>query len=528
MPSFLHNFADKAQTALNATPIGAHVQQYTDKIRSQGATSPSGAAGDAQSGQQDVSSSTKSYALENVQHQFRVLQQQYSSNTSALQRTITAQKGIAIDLEGFSRDVKAYSKEMYIWGQSEDEDVKDVTDRLAYLNFVHGSLAANYAKKLNVSRSHLKGIRDEETALSPRRNIREGINLQINKIKSDGQKGAAVERKIAELENQLKKAKEEDSDTDKQFEILKRKAIRENETEKWAAIREYAEKLILLADASTSFLDALPPHPPTPESPYVGAKATAATRASVQSSLNKWVTGHVKVPDLNSSTEGIEPDTRSFGESHASELSGIGSSDGGSSVPAAGALNTAPSPVKQPSTANQPIDANQLNQTPVQIPSQTGAEKLTTSSPPPVSGSPPPSQSSAPTTSPTVAETGVPLAAGISGPGPRHGSLSQSAPPAKAAAYGSQEAIASTTPSYPSAEDEKRRLAREERDRILNSGSSQQAPVYESAEDEKKRLERQERERVLQLGGSGGSGSGSKHGPKDGEDEGAPPPAYHD
>jgi hypothetical protein len=74
MPSFLHNFAGKAQTALNATPIGAHVQQYTNKLTSQGAPSP---GGEAQSGQQETAPSSKSYALENVQHQLRVIQQQY-------------------------------------------------------------------------------------------------------------------------------------------------------------------------------------------------------------------------------------------------------------------------------------------------------------------------------------------------------------------------------------------------------------------------------------------------------------------
>jgi hypothetical protein len=137
MPSFLHNFADKAQKTLNSTPIGAHVQQYTNKLSSSSQSGEAPSAG----GQQEATPSSKSYALENVQHQLRVLQQQYryvllrssisldlmfnSSNTSALQRGITAQKGIAIDLEGLARDIKSQSKDMYLWGQSEDEDIKD-------------------------------------------------------------------------------------------------------------------------------------------------------------------------------------------------------------------------------------------------------------------------------------------------------------------------------------------------------------------------------------------------------------------
>lgn len=73
MPSFLHSFADKAQNALNATPIGPHVQQYTSKLSS----SHNNAADHPQPDKQDAPSTTKSYTFENMQHQLRVLQQQY-------------------------------------------------------------------------------------------------------------------------------------------------------------------------------------------------------------------------------------------------------------------------------------------------------------------------------------------------------------------------------------------------------------------------------------------------------------------
>jgi hypothetical protein len=50
-------------------------------------------------------------------------------------------------------------------------------------------------------------------------------------------------------------------------------------------------------------------------------------------------------------------------------------------------------------------------------------------------------------------------------------------------------------------EDEKKRLEREERERLLASESRPAAkPESESAEDEKKRLEREEREKVLRGG----------------------------
>ena len=46
-------------------------------------------------------------------------------STSPVQKIITVEKGIALDFESLSRDAKAQSKELYTWGQNEDEDLKD-------------------------------------------------------------------------------------------------------------------------------------------------------------------------------------------------------------------------------------------------------------------------------------------------------------------------------------------------------------------------------------------------------------------
>jgi Eisosome component PIL1 len=111
-----------------------------------------------------------------------------------------------------------------------------VTDRLAYLNFVQGSLASSLALKLDSSRAPLKALRDAETNLAPRRNIRTGLQLQLAKLEHDQQKGA--EKRIVELKEQIKKAELDDQTQEKEVEIMKRKAMRESEQLKWEAMRE--------------------------------------------------------------------------------------------------------------------------------------------------------------------------------------------------------------------------------------------------------------------------------------------------
>jgi len=48
-----------------------------------------------------------------------------SRTTSPVQKLITLEKGLTISFDNISRDSKAQSKELYTWGQSEEDDIKD-------------------------------------------------------------------------------------------------------------------------------------------------------------------------------------------------------------------------------------------------------------------------------------------------------------------------------------------------------------------------------------------------------------------
>lgn len=82
----------------------------------------------------------------------------------------------------------------------------------------------------------MKLLRDAETALAPRRNLRAGLQTQLARLEHDQQKG--TEKKIVELKDQIRKAELDDEPQEKEVELLKRKAVRESEQLKWEAIRE--------------------------------------------------------------------------------------------------------------------------------------------------------------------------------------------------------------------------------------------------------------------------------------------------
>lgn len=559
MPSFLSNLAGKAQNAINASPLASKLPHGTGARPESpdGSTQPPANQAAAQGG--------RSHAFDALSYQFRNLQQTYitSSSTSPAQKIITAEKGLILDFDNVGREAKAQSKELYTWGQNEPEDLKDVTDRMAYLNFVQGSLASALAQKLDAARAPLKALRDAETALQPRRSARAALEAQLVKVGDDPKKGG-------DLREQLRKAEFEDSQAEKEVELLKRKGLKESEQLKWTAFQEYAEKLLLLTQAATPILNELPTLPPTPTTRYDGFQRTGAVRASLQQALDNHRPGvtHFNVPSAGADLG--RSDTRSFGESHAHELSSINNTPAPLTphpdiqvaqpplqqpipthapvphiVPSFPVPSQASPPLAHaphPSQVPPPLDPSSLNQAPAPIPesviatppSQEASAGLTGTGtgPAPV-----------PVITPTIAETGLPLSAGTSGPGPAKGSLHdlkhassqapgvlQSPPPAHEPSPLSATPLSAPSPApitHESAEQEKKRLA------VMYSQAQQQpsaggpapagtstghaAKASEGAEEEKKRLEREERERIL-------SGQPPQAPRKDGEpDEDLPP-----
>ncbi|KAG9314416.1 Eisosome component PIL1-domain-containing protein [Chiua virens] len=390
---FFTSMADKAQNAINQTPLAGRIP---------GTTVP---AGDHAPDHAPSHGHHRSFALESLQHQIRNIGQQYTS-TNPVQRIITLEKGVALDLDALSRDGQAQSKELYMWGQNEDPDLTDVTDRLAFLNYVHGTLSASLAVKLDNARSSLKALRDAETAIAPKRNIRATLRNQIGRLEHNAEKGN--EARLTELREQLARTERNDEHLEKEIELLKRKAVRESEQQKWEAIHEYAEKLILVAQASN-------------------AQVTAAAKGSLQHALDNYKPGNVNL-NLQTGADLARSDTRSFGESHASELS------------------------------------------------VSGRYRFT-----PKRG----------TTIPAPAVSGVTAAASVvssvSGPATVGGRADSS----------SEDLYATSPAKIESAEEEKKRLEREERERVqATNNESQSQAKPETAEEEKKRLEREERERV--------------------------------
>lgn len=517
MSEFLSSITGKAQNALKSAGFNT------------------GQSNDPENGGQG--GILKSRTFESIHHQLRTFQQQYSSSVTPVQKIITTQKGIALDFDSLSNDCHGHSKEFYTWGQHQDPDIKDVSDRLAWISYIEGSSAHTLATRIDASRAPFKALRDAENTLV-------GLHNQIARIEHDMQRGS--EQKLAELKQQLHQAEVNDEPLEKEVELLKRKAVRDSEQMKWQATREYAEKLILLSQGASGVLAALSSVPPA-DKQYHGGQMTATVRATLQQALDNYKPGDINLPLRPAGADISRSDTRSFGETHAQELSrispvgssvqptipltppptsagnapphapshGLNASSGSyrpsSGVPASPSLQPRVSPSQvasspPPGSQSTPLNPASLNQAPAPIP-------IPSNSPPPiVAPNPVEPGVKIPSITPTVAETGLPKSGGSDGPGPSSGSILDLKSPSPTTTRGSiagQDTKGpygtDALPSYGGAGGSS------------STGYPQEKPKYETAEEEKKRLEREERERVLAAGGSVNPG-GANQPPQDDSD----------
>ena len=117
MPNFLSSFIDQAQNAVQSSPLAGKLPMGHHRPASPGAqnTNTTGSSS---------STTYKSSGLAALNHQFRTLKQQYGDSTP-YQRLVTTSKGLVLDYDNVAKDSKASSKELFMWGQTESDDLKD-------------------------------------------------------------------------------------------------------------------------------------------------------------------------------------------------------------------------------------------------------------------------------------------------------------------------------------------------------------------------------------------------------------------
>ncbi|GAA5825471.1 hypothetical protein JCM3770_001844 [Rhodotorula araucariae] len=262
------------------------------------------------------------------------------SETLALQLTIKALSGCVQDRVALAREEQVFAKQLYQWSKDDSgADVVDTCDRLAWLAFKSSELEQDAAHKVEESRAVLKDIRNMENDLVPRRRNVKQLAARIAALEKEGAASKKADGKhgeqLAKLRAEHAQLEAETATFEASFAVLKRQKLHEAFTLQFAAQKELGEKLALVAGYGELLLQGMETKGAGDE--YTGKDRSAQVKVELEEALASWTPSpgpKLGEQSQDSASLFTRSDTRSFGETHAPQLSELDSHSVGSSSPA--------------------------------------------------------------------------------------------------------------------------------------------------------------------------------------------------
>jgi len=255
--------------------------------------------------------------------------------TLKLQLLIKAHKSLVLDSETLARDSHLVSKQLYLWACDEpDQALKDVGDRLAYMNYQVGDLQQQYSKTLEKSRTDLKEIRNLENELIKLRDREKSLQAQLNKLLQDPRPKPDTSEKISSTTAEHAVVVQKIQDTEALIPAHKRRLIKNSYRTQFQALREMGDKLMIISQFGDLLLDELQDDP---HLQYAAQDRTAQIKGAASQLLTDYkgpvfsrpngdlANFHLDSPSqiAGGSSSLHRTDTRLFGETHPHVLADL-------------------------------------------------------------------------------------------------------------------------------------------------------------------------------------------------------------
>ncbi|KAI5953555.1 LSP1 [Candida jiufengensis] len=204
-----------------------------------------------------------------------------------LTQFIKMEKNFMRSVEVTSRERKDIAKQLSAWGEGNDDDVSDVTDKLGVLIYEIGELEDQYIDKYDQYRITLKSIRDIEGSVQPSRERKQKITDEIAHLKYKDPQSP----KIPVLEQELVRAEAESLVAEAQLSNITREQLKAAFNYQFDATRELAEKYALIAGYGKALLELLDDSAVTPgetRPAYDGYEASKQIIIDAENALANW------------------------------------------------------------------------------------------------------------------------------------------------------------------------------------------------------------------------------------------------
>ncbi|KAI3406270.1 PIL1 [Candida oxycetoniae] len=200
---------------------------------------------------------------------------------------IKMEKNLMRSIEITSRERKDSAKQLSLWGESNDDDISDITDKLGVLIYEIGELEDQFIDRYDQYRITLKSIRDIEGSVQPSRERKQKITDQIAYLKYKDPQSP----KINVLEQELVRAEAESLVAEAQLSNITREKLKTAFNYQFDSTREHAEKVALIAGYGKALLELLDETPVTPgetRPAYDGYEASKQIIIDAENALGSW------------------------------------------------------------------------------------------------------------------------------------------------------------------------------------------------------------------------------------------------
>lgn len=204
-----------------------------------------------------------------------------------LTQFIKMEKNVMRAVELTARERREVAKQLSLWGEENDEDVSDVTDKLGVLIYEIGELEDQFIDRYDQYRITLKTIRNIESSVQPSRDRKQKITDDIAHLKYKDPQSS----KVHVLEQELVRAEAESLVAEAQLSNITREKLKTAFNYQFDAIRELAEKYALIAGYGKALLELLDDSAVTPgetRPAYDGYDASKQIIIDAENALGSW------------------------------------------------------------------------------------------------------------------------------------------------------------------------------------------------------------------------------------------------
>ncbi|KAL7781526.1 sphingolipid long chain base-responsive protein PIL1 [Trichoderma afarasin] len=224
---------------------------------------------------------------------FRSLRESVQPELSRkLFRLIKLENDLIHTHEAAGRERTAIATQLSEWGeQTSDEAVNDISDKIGVILSEMGGLEEMYVNSLDLSRTHLKMIRDTERSVQPSRDGKSKLYDEFQKLKAKEPQSA----RLVLLEQELVRAEAENLVAEAQLTNVTRQKLKEAYDVEFTAIIERAEKQIILAKHGRRLLELLDDKALSPgdvRMPYENGAQARQVLNDAEDDLKEWQPEH--------------------------------------------------------------------------------------------------------------------------------------------------------------------------------------------------------------------------------------------